>query len=133
VYGDWASDIELGDDWAYRPGGPHPPPPPVDTRLRYPNTNTPRDSFMRPIADPIGVVDRRAAARHAVTPSVPRVHAQGGVAVSLCSQSHTPSARRQARLPFALVDCNLSLGVACVCVCVCVCVCACHTTTLGSS
>ena len=58
AYGDWASDIELGDDWAYRPGDPAPLPPPVDTRPRYPNSNTPRDSFMRPIADPIGVVDR---------------------------------------------------------------------------
>lgn len=57
AYGDWASDIEVGDDWDYRPGGSDFKYQ-ADTRFRYPNTNTPRDSFMRPIADPIGVVDR---------------------------------------------------------------------------
>eukprot|EP00892_Ulva_mutabilis_P010826 jgi/Ulvmu1/8115/UM040_0010.1 len=58
VYGDWASDIEYGDDWDYRPGGAAAQPTARDTRARYPNTRTPRDSFMRPIADPIGVMDR---------------------------------------------------------------------------
>lgn len=58
AYGDWAADIEIGDEWDYRPGGADIPPKPRDTRERYPNTDTPRDSFMRPIADPIGVIDR---------------------------------------------------------------------------
>lgn len=57
AYGDWAADIEVGDDWDYRPGGSDFKYQ-ADTRARYANTNTPRDSFMRPIADPIGVVDR---------------------------------------------------------------------------
>jgi hypothetical protein len=61
AYGDWAADIEVGDDWDYRPGGaPSTFRLQADTRARYPNTNTPRDSFMRPIADPIGVADRCA-------------------------------------------------------------------------
>ena len=33
-------------------------PPARDTRLRYPNTETPRDAYLRPIADPISAVDR---------------------------------------------------------------------------
>ena len=57
AYGDWAADIEVGDDWDYRPGGSDFKYQ-ADSRARYPNTNTPRDSFMRPIADPIGVADR---------------------------------------------------------------------------
>ena len=57
TYGEWASDIELGDDWAFRPGADYPAPP-EDTRPRYPNSNTPRDSYLKPIADPIGIVDR---------------------------------------------------------------------------
>lgn len=57
AYGDWAADIEVGDDWDYRPGGSDFKYQ-ADTRARYANTNTPRDSFMRPIADPIGVADR---------------------------------------------------------------------------
>lgn len=58
AYGDWASDIEIGDEWDYRPVNAELPRKQRDTRERYPNTRTPRDSFMRPIADPIGVIDR---------------------------------------------------------------------------